>query len=116
MEGTSGQESPGIMGRAPGGAAQGGQREQLDLASGNSWRGEPGSGHGQGWVRAVGTRGCPSRNWTKLRPCGARGARSRPSHPQSSCRCFSSFRMDLMKLPGISRSRETAAGWQERGH
>lgn len=80
MEGTSGQESPGIMGRAAGGAVQGRRREQLDSALENSWRGEPSNGHGHGFVRTMGTRGCPSWRWTKLGPCGARGG-SVPSQP-----------------------------------
>lgn len=112
-EGTSGGESPGIMDRAAGGAGQGWQWEQLDLALGNSWTGEPSDGHGGSSRRegvALGvTR--PSRV-----PMGLGGLRFPPGHPWSSHGGFFSFRMKLLKLPFVSRRGETAVGWPERGH
>lgn len=80
MGGTSGWESSGITVRAAGGAVHIWQWEQLDLGLGNSWTGEPGDGDGRGWVRLMGTRGCPGRHCTKLGPHGAQGG-SVPSQP-----------------------------------
>lgn len=113
---TAGWESPGMMGRAARGAVQGRQWEQLDLALGNSWMGEPSDGDGHGWVTLMGTRGCPGRHLIKLGPPRVRGAQFLPKHPQSSHGGFFAFQMNLMKLPLVSRSREAAAEWQERGH
>lgn len=93
MGGASEWESSGIMVRAAGGAVHIWQWEQLDLGLGNSWTGEPGDGDGHGWVRLMGTRGCPGWHCTKLGPHGAQGGQSLPSHPQSSHRRFFSSRL-----------------------
>lgn len=112
--GTSGCQTRGIPGRAATGAVQG--WKQLDLALGHIWTGEAGEGDGHGWVTLMGTKGCPSRHGAKPGPRGARGAQLPPSHPRSSHGGSFSLRMNSMKSPVASRSREMAAGWQEQGH
>lgn len=84
------------------GTAGCGLGEQLDGRARQRW-----------WPRLDDTYGDKGLSW--LAP-GQAGVQFLPSHPRSSHGGFFSFRMNLMRLPLISRSREKAAGWQERGH
>lgn len=69
-----------MVGRAAGGAVKGWQWEQLDVALGNSWMGEPGDGGGRGWVTLMGTRGCHQ---------AKRGFNSFPATPRAATEGFS---------------------------